>query len=298
MVNYEWYRSFVAVYQTGTASAAAEKRFLTQPAVSQHIAALEQALKVKLFKRTPRRMEPTEPGKELYGQIIGAVEKLDEMIAFGRRQVPERHPPIRLGAPNEFFFEEGLKRLANAETHGYRMWLTAGSTKSLLRRLEAGELDLIVATQKLAAERIHYLPLRKERFSLVAPKQVELPKELETPEQVELWLSQQAWISYGPELPIIRRFYQEVFGKRPALRPEYIFPDLRTVLEAVRLGLGVSVLPDYLFENAVASRQVKVLWQPEVEVVNQLYLACPLGRLRESAIEWAIHTLRPDRNLV
>ncbi len=298
MANYEWYRSFVAVYQTGTASAAAEKRFLTQPAVSQHIAALEQALKVQLFKRTPRQMEPTAPGRELYGQIIGAVEKLDEMIAFGRRQVPERHPPIRLGAPNEYFFEEGLKRLANAETHGYRVWLTTGSTKSLLRRLEAGELDLIVATQKLGAERIHYLPLREERFSLVAPKQVELPKEFETLDQVELWLSQQAWISYGPELPIIRRFYQEVFGKRPALRPEYIFPDLRTVLEAVRLGLGVSVLPDYLFENTVASRQVKVLWQPEVEVVNQLYLACPLGRLREPAIEWTIHTLRPEHELV
>jgi DNA-binding transcriptional LysR family regulator len=239
-------------------------------------------------------MEPTAPGKELYSQIIGAVEKLDEMTEFRRKKLPERQPPIRLGAPNEYFFAEGLKRLADAETHGYRVWLTAGSTKSLLRRLEAGELDLIVATQKLGAERIHYLPLRQERFSLVAPKQVELPKELETLEQVEHWLLQQAWISYGPELPIIRRFYQEVFGKRPALRPEYIFPDLRTVLEAVRSGLGVSVLPDYLAESAIASRQVKVLWHPGVEVTNQLYLACQLGRLRESAIEWAIHMLRPN----
>lgn len=296
MVNYEWYRSFIAVYQMGTVSAAAEKRFLTQPAISQHIAALEQTLKMRLFTRTPRRMEPTEPGKELYSQIIGAVEKLDEMAEFGRKKVSERQPPVRLGAPNEYFFEEGLKRLANADTHGYRVWLSTGSTKFLLRRLETDELDVIVATQKLAARRVHYVPLRQERFSLVGPSYLKVPEGLITPEQLEPWLARQVWITYGPELPIIRRFYQEVLGKRPALRPDYIFPDLRTVLEAVCLGLGVSVLPDYLFENAVASGQVKVLWQPEVEVVNQLYLACNLGRLREPAIEWAMNTLRLNPN--
>ncbi len=37
MVGFEWYRSFVAVYQTGTVSAAAQQRQMTQPAISQHV---------------------------------------------------------------------------------------------------------------------------------------------------------------------------------------------------------------------------------------------------------------------
>jgi DNA-binding transcriptional LysR family regulator len=44
MVNLEWYRSFVQVYRVGTVSKAAEMLHLTQPAVSQHIAAFEQFL--------------------------------------------------------------------------------------------------------------------------------------------------------------------------------------------------------------------------------------------------------------
>ena len=44
MVNLEWYRSFIAVIRAGTVSGAAQSLHLTQPAVSQHIAALESAL--------------------------------------------------------------------------------------------------------------------------------------------------------------------------------------------------------------------------------------------------------------
>ena len=63
MVHLEWYRSFVNVYQVGTVSGAAEVLHLTQPAVSQHIAALESTLGTVLFQRMPRRMLPTEAGK-------------------------------------------------------------------------------------------------------------------------------------------------------------------------------------------------------------------------------------------
>jgi DNA-binding transcriptional LysR family regulator len=54
MVNLEWYRSFVEVYRVGTASGAAEVLHLTQPAVSQHLAALEAALGQPLFLRQIR----------------------------------------------------------------------------------------------------------------------------------------------------------------------------------------------------------------------------------------------------
>jgi DNA-binding transcriptional LysR family regulator len=48
MVNFEWYRSFIEVYRVGTASGAVQILHLTQPAVSQHIAALESALALSL----------------------------------------------------------------------------------------------------------------------------------------------------------------------------------------------------------------------------------------------------------
>jgi DNA-binding transcriptional LysR family regulator len=44
MVSFEWYHSFIKVYRAGTVSGAAQVLNLTQPAVSQHVEALESAL--------------------------------------------------------------------------------------------------------------------------------------------------------------------------------------------------------------------------------------------------------------
>ncbi|MCC3421552.1 MAG: LysR family transcriptional regulator, partial [Microcoleus sp. PH2017_07_MST_O_A] len=79
MISFEWYRSFIEVYRVGTVSGAAQVLHLTQPAVSQHVAALESALGNPLFQRTPRRMVPTDAGKRLYSQVASAIEKLESI---------------------------------------------------------------------------------------------------------------------------------------------------------------------------------------------------------------------------
>jgi DNA-binding transcriptional LysR family regulator len=101
MVNLEWYRSFVAVYRSGTVSGAAQVLHLTQPAVSQHLAALESVLEQRLFQRLPRKMLPTVEEKSLYTQVMGAIEQLESVTD---QSVPGSEPQIlRLGTPPEFF---------------------------------------------------------------------------------------------------------------------------------------------------------------------------------------------------
>jgi len=109
MINFEWYRSFIEVYRVGTVSGAAQILHLTQPAVSQHVAALESALGNRLFERTPRRMVPTEAGLRLYTQVAGAIEKLE---SIPHKNSADRTPQtIRIGAPQEFFTDRILSQL-------------------------------------------------------------------------------------------------------------------------------------------------------------------------------------------
>lgn len=102
MVNFEWYRSFIAVYRAGTVSGAAQALYLTQPAVSQHLAALESVLGMALFERTPRKMLPTARGKLLYTQIADSIERLESVE--GKISAAEAPQPVRLGTPQEIFF--------------------------------------------------------------------------------------------------------------------------------------------------------------------------------------------------
>jgi DNA-binding transcriptional LysR family regulator len=70
--------TFVRVAELGSLSAAARALGLTQPAVSQQVAALERRLAVRLINRTTRRLALTEAGERYYTQAVRILEALAE----------------------------------------------------------------------------------------------------------------------------------------------------------------------------------------------------------------------------
>ena len=58
-------KTFVTVAREGSVTRASERLHLSQPAVSAHIKALEDALGLTLFERTPRGMSLTADGRRL-----------------------------------------------------------------------------------------------------------------------------------------------------------------------------------------------------------------------------------------
>lgn len=58
-IGWELYRSFLGVFREGSLSGAARQLGITQPTVGRHIAALETALGVVLFTRSPNGLLPT-----------------------------------------------------------------------------------------------------------------------------------------------------------------------------------------------------------------------------------------------
>lgn len=63
--QWDHWRSFLAVAEDGSLSAAARRLGLTQPTVARHIDLMEAALGVTLFLRTPAGLTPTETGAAL-----------------------------------------------------------------------------------------------------------------------------------------------------------------------------------------------------------------------------------------
>ena len=72
-------RAFVAVYQLGHLSAAAEQLSVTQPAVTVLIRELEARLGVKLFDRTTRSLRRTEAADEAIGFVMRALDEMHQL---------------------------------------------------------------------------------------------------------------------------------------------------------------------------------------------------------------------------
>jgi DNA-binding transcriptional LysR family regulator len=112
MVQHELYQTFVAIYRAGSISGAAKLRHLTQPAVSQQLAALETLVGTSLFQRTPKGAIPTRRGQALYAQVFDALDRLERVSRSLRRSSTINEPStICLGAPPEYFYTFALERL-------------------------------------------------------------------------------------------------------------------------------------------------------------------------------------------
>jgi len=85
--SWDWYRTFHAVLQLGSLSAAARDLGLTQPTVGRHIDALERALGSELFTRSPTGLLPTELAHEIapYAAQLGTTSASLLRAASARR---------------------------------------------------------------------------------------------------------------------------------------------------------------------------------------------------------------------
>ncbi|KAA5931681.1 LysR family transcriptional regulator [Pantoea sp. Bo_2] len=86
-------QTFVRVAEAGSFSAAARQNGMKQSAVSQQIAALEEALGVVLLHRTTRTMALTESGQHYLQQVrqlLGAMDELEQQLRPGSQPLHGR----------------------------------------------------------------------------------------------------------------------------------------------------------------------------------------------------------------
>ncbi|MFF9086219.1 LysR family transcriptional regulator [Streptomyces sp. NPDC014991] len=79
-------------------------------------------------------------------------------------------------------------------------------------------------------------------------------------------------VTYAEDLPIARRYWRHVFGRRLSRTAAVTVPDLRGVLAAVAGGAGFSVLPRYLCQDLLSSGALVALLEPEDPPINTSFL--------------------------
>ena len=80
LVDLNLIRSFVAIYETRSLTAAAARLYVTQPAVSQALARLRRDLNDPLFRREGRMMEPSPLAVSLFPGFRDAIAGIDRTI--------------------------------------------------------------------------------------------------------------------------------------------------------------------------------------------------------------------------
>lgn len=82
-------RVFVAIYETGSVTAASERLFITQPTVSYSLAKLRDALSDPLFVKIRGGMAPTPCAKQTYERFSRALAHINDAVETTHKFVPQ-----------------------------------------------------------------------------------------------------------------------------------------------------------------------------------------------------------------
>nr|WP_298412968.1 LysR substrate-binding domain-containing protein [uncultured Halomonas sp.] len=165
LLDTEVLRTFVVIAESGSFTRAAEQVFRTPSALSMQIKRLEEILGQRLFLREARRVRLTPEGEVLlsYGRRL---LKLNEE-AVTQFLAPSLEGTVRFGTPDDVgsrILPGVLAKFARSHP-AVQVDVVVGRSIDMLRRLNEGELDLVLVTsgnQGVDAERgeiVHTEPL-------------------------------------------------------------------------------------------------------------------------------------------
>jgi DNA-binding transcriptional LysR family regulator len=140
-VDLRHFRSFVVVAEERHIGRAAQRLFITQPALSRQMQQLEREIGAPVLVRTARGVELTEAGSDLLAKARVALAAAEDALAVGRLEEPRG--PLALGLPlaggRERWF--GLVEAYHARYPAVDVSVREAMTEPLLDQLLAGELD-------------------------------------------------------------------------------------------------------------------------------------------------------------
>jgi LysR family transcriptional regulator, hydrogen peroxide-inducible genes activator len=250
-------RYFCAIADTGSFSRAARQTFVSQPALSQQIAKLEDELGTRLFNRLGRSVTLTEIGKSFLPRVRAVLRDLES----ARNDVVEKKTSITglisVGviptiAP---YFLPSILATFSRKWPLVHITVVEEITALLLDKLRAGSIDVAVLALPVAvrSQEFESFPLLTEKLFAALPKGHELASRRE----VSLGELQNEPFLLLRDGHCFRETAVEAC-KRARLIPQIVFESgqFSSILSMVSAGLGVSIVPAMALEKRPGCRYV------------------------------------------
>ncbi|WP_372640576.1 LysR family transcriptional regulator [Ancylomarina sp.] len=299
MVNLEWYRTFKAIYEKGTLTAAAQVLFISQPGVSLHLNSLESYTGAKLFDRVSKKMIPTERGKVLYNGLIEPLLKLEEIERYFHKSTENDIPTISIGMCFETF-QHILER--HLHTLNFNVISSFSDYKSSLMKLEKGILDVVITSQKTEIKEIQYIPVGKEAIVLIGSNDIDkdaFNKTIKTKSKSDIltFIKEKKWYGASSDNVHLKRFWQTNFNSLPDFRANYIVPNFKSIINSLCVGSGLAIVPDFLCKREFEDGKLQLLWQGNFPITNQLYFACRKNSIYENQLNEIMKIFKKEMDL-
>lgn len=169
-LNLNQLKAFYFAANCGSISRAAEKLFISQPAVSMQIKGLEDQYGIRLFIRRKKRLELTESGKKLYQvaeKIFPMVREAEELLLQESEIVTH---VLKIGSTKtlvRYFLEQYISRFREAFPK-IQIQIDEGSSANMVRSVLDNRNDLAIVGRVPYDTRLKAIPFIQDELVLLA----------------------------------------------------------------------------------------------------------------------------------
>lgn len=269
---------FAAVVDAGSFTRAAEYLGITKAVVSQQVARLEQEVGTTLLMRTTRRLQPTEAGRMFHAHCVSILREAED--AFDELAEARTDPKglLRITAPYDYGTSVVVP-IVTAFTSRYPDCRVELSLSDKSVDLIADNMDLAIRVGWLADSSLQARRIGSFRQLLVGPPQfAEQIALLRDPTE----LSALPFVANNALREPLEWTFTNVDReiRTVQFKSDIAINTTPAVMEAVRHGGGMSVLPDFLVVGEMSGGSlIPVL--PEWNLPSGgIYTVYPAARFR------------------
>ncbi|HPQ95006.1 MAG: LysR family transcriptional regulator [Thiothrix sp.] len=277
--------AFIEVAHHKSFSLAAETLFITQPAISKRITALETSLGVRLFNRIGRRVSLTEAGRALLPRMQALRTEIEDIRRFASNLSGGINGLLTMGTSHHI----GLHRLPavlqsfKAHYPDVQLDIHFEDSEQACHAIERGDLELAVVTlPERAPPQLEVRPLWIDHLHLVAstrhPLAQMLPIDLGTLMRFPCILPSRDTYTFH----ILQRSL-EPLGLKPEVQMSTNY--LETLKMLVSSGFGWSLLPHTMLDDSM------VVLETPLKLQRRLGSVIHTRRTLSNAAKAMLHTL-------
>ncbi|WP_462157823.1 LysR family transcriptional regulator [Pseudoalteromonas sp. GB56] len=253
MINLNWLRTFCTLVDVGHFTRTAERLYMTQSGVSQHIQKLEQQLGVALLCRMGKQFELTEAGQRLYcraDSVFMAMANLEQSVVAD----PEFEGAVRLMSPGSI----GLKlypQLLDMQCRHPKLSIDYrfAPNSSVQNAIESGDVDVGLMSRPSNSAQVKSEAIADEPLLLVTPAHV---KEPSWQQLCELGFIDHPDGAHHAQMLLSANYAQ--FQHSDLFVKSGFCNQVHLILNPVSRGLGFTVLPAYAVDAFPEQQGIRI----------------------------------------
>ncbi len=262
--------TFLEVARESSVSRAAERLFVTQPAVSMQLRQLEDAFGVALVEPVGRNIRLTQAGQDFHEHAITAIGALKDLEATMADHVGLKHGRLDLAVVSTCKYFVPMLLMRFGELHpGIEVSLEVENREKVLGMLSRNEVDLVVMGRSPQTLRCQATPFATNPIGvLCAPSH-----PLATKKRVRFDAVAACDFLVREEGSGTRAAMERLFAKNKA-RVKVIMelPSNETIKQAVMAGMGLCFLSLRTVRHELASGHLVLLDIPGLPILGNWYI--------------------------